>query len=118
MISLQFRQVSICNLLALSISDFRLSTTFSVTSLDLLQDNFLLVVAGYGDRRNIYQIDLRSGAMISLLTSATFDPVAVAFDPVERTVYWTDFKQKLIGKKSFDGSQRGPVIILNDPSGI
>lgn len=90
--------------------------TFSVTSLDL-QDNFLLVVAVYRNRSNIYQIDLRLGAMISLLPTTTFSPVAVAFDPVERVVYWTDFNKYSIGKKSIDGSQRGPVIIFNDPSG-
>ena len=91
--------------------------TFSVISLDLVQDNFLVVAIANGDKGNLYQIDLRSGAMNPLLTTTTFRPEAVAFDPVEKIVYWTDVEQQMIVKTRVDGNQRNSMPILNDSTG-
>lgn len=90
---------------------------FFVTSLDLVQDNFLVVASAHGDIGNLYQIDLRSGAMTPLLRTTSFRPVTVAFDSVERVVYWTDVQQRLIGKAKLGESQRNSLIIFKDSNG-
>ena len=68
-------------------------------------------------RRNIYQIDLDSGAVIPLLATRPISPTALAFDPVDKVLYWTDVNQGLIGKDRLDGSRRNTTIIFRDPNG-
>ena len=51
---------------------------------------------------NIYQVDATSGATAQLLPfGAASQPLAVAYDPVARSIYWTDGIYRAIIRYSF-----------------
>ena len=64
------------------------------------RDNFLIVAAS--SRHNLYQVGVnqQSGMFPLLRPSITAKPVAVAFDPVNRDVYWSDVDMRRIAKFS------------------
>lgn len=101
-----------CLILLGSIAFSLLMRIQQASAQDLVQDNFLVVASAHGDIGNLYQIDLRSSAMTPLLRTTSFRPVTVAFDSVERVVYWTDVQQRLIGKAKLGESQRNFLIIF------
>jgi len=72
----------------------------SIYNSEPFQDNFLLAVDNGGFSEGLYQINVSSGLVKQLLASRPANPVAVAFDPATRSIYWTDVQLKLINKYS------------------
>ena len=64
-----------------------------------IQDDFLIVACT--NRVNLYQLGVNQSEMYPVLPpSSTAKPVAVAFDPVNRDVYWSDVDMRRIAKFS------------------
>ena len=61
-----------------------------------------------------------SGSLTSLPLSALSRPVALAYDPVEDRVYWTDVSRKTISRSFINGSSQEVVIEtkLQSPKGL
>ena len=65
---------------------------------------------------NIYQVDASSGATAQLLPFGTaYFPLAVAYDPVAKLIYWTDaVRDATINKYSL--ITNSSTVIYRDPS--
>jgi len=65
--------------------------------------------------KNLYQVDATTGATAQLLPfgAATF-PVALAYDPVAKLVYWSNYGPPTINKYSF--LMNSSTEIYRDPS--
>ena len=62
-------------------------------------DNSFIVADTY--MRNIYQVDLTSGATGQLLPfGMAFNPIALAYDSTAKLVYWTDVTAHTINRYS------------------
>lgn len=81
--------------------------------LGAVQDSFLLVAG----RPYLYKIDLDSDSAISLLTMPRPGLLAVAYDPVEMDIYWTDNEEGLIGKNNLNAIGQNSTIIFDNPTG-
>ena len=79
-------------------------------TIELLSDNFL-IVADSG-RRNLIQIGLDSGQMVLILPVKLTAPIAVAYDSINRVVYWTDVAQRSIGKFALSGATTNSIQAL------
>jgi len=76
-------------------------------------DNFFIVADGY--LRNLYQVDASSGATAQLLQfGAASHPVAVAYDPTAKLIYWTDVIDHTINRYSL--LTNSSSVIYRDPS--
>jgi len=65
--------------------------------------------------RNIYQVDITSGATAQLLLFGTAtSPVALAYDSTAKSVYWTDVAAHTINRYSLLTNRS--VVIYQDPS--
>jgi len=68
------------------------------------------------DLRNIYQVDITSGAMGQLLPFGTAtDPIALAYDSTAKSVYWTDVAAHTINRYSL--LTNSSTVIYRDPTG-
>jgi len=64
---------------------------------------------------NIYQVDAADGRTAQLLPFGVADhPVAVAYDPTSKSIYWTDYIHHTIFKYSLTTNTNSVVYI--DPS--
>ena len=76
-------------------------------------DNFFIVADKY--MRNIYQVDATSGATGQLLPfGAASNPLAVAYDPAAKFVYWTDESSHTVNRYSL--TTNSSTVIYRDPS--
>jgi len=67
--------------------------------------------------RNLYQVDPVTGATAQILPSGTVsNPIAVAYDPIARIIYWTDVQLHTINRYSF--VTNNSFVIYRDPSNI
>ena len=65
--------------------------------------------------RNIYQVDITSGATGQLLPFGTASsPVALAYDSTAKLVYWTDVAAHTINRYSL--LTNSSTVIYRDPS--
>ena len=65
--------------------------------------------------RNLYQVDAISRATARLLPfNAAFNPIALAYDPTARVVYWTDVALHTINRYSLITNTSS--VIYHDPS--
>jgi len=76
-------------------------------------DNSFIVADSY--LRNIYQVDLTSGATAQLLPFGTASaPAALAYDSTAKLLYWTDVATHTINKYSL--LTNSSVVIYRDPA--
>jgi len=65
--------------------------------------------------RNIYQVDIATGATAQLLPfGAAYNPIALAYDSTAKLVYWTDVSTHTINKYSLRTNRS--TVIYRDPS--
>ena len=69
---------------------------------EMVQDNFLLIADS--TKRGIFQIDLSAGSVWKIPLVRQKRPIAVAFDPLDSKIYWTDVREKLIQSSNLDGT--------------
>jgi len=71
----------------------------------VVYDNFLLFVDG--PQGKLFQMALNGTTVLELpASSKPQNPVAVDFDPVTQTVYWTDIESRTIRRAAINGSNR------------
>jgi len=76
-------------------------------------DNFFIVADAH--LSNVYQVDASSGATAQLLPfGAASWPLAVAYDPAARLIYWTDRIYHTINRYSL--LTNTSTVIYRDPS--
>ncbi|KAK2173115.1 hypothetical protein NP493_903g01036 [Ridgeia piscesae] len=88
-------------------------------STDKAQDNFLLVADS--GRKGLYKLDLSGGNARRISLSRQTNPIAVAYDPVESKIYWTDVADKHIKRSNLDGTHEELIKSLHSrsvPDGI
>ena len=76
--------------------------TLCLFFVDKVQDNFLLVADS--GRKGLYKLDLSGGNARRISLSRQTNPIAVAYDPVESKIYWTDVADKHIKRSNLDGT--------------
>jgi len=62
---------------------------------------------------NLYQIDLSSGSTWKLPLRHVVYPVAVAYNPVDQKVYWTDLKADNIKRSHLNGTEEEVITLLH-----
>ena len=77
----------------------------------LVEDNFLVVVDT--DDKSLYQIDLSDGSSWKLPLTEMVYPVAVAYNPVDARVYWTDVNANVMKRTYLNGTEEEVVAILS-----
>ena len=77
----------------------------------MVEDNFLIVVNS--DDKSLYQIDLSDGSSWKLPLTEMVYPVAVAYNPVDARVYWTDVSADHIKRSFLNGTEEEVVAILS-----
>ena len=76
-------------------------------------ENYFIVADEY--LGNIYQVDASSGATAQLLPFGTAShPVAVAYDPTAKLIYWTDAIDHTINRYSL--LTNSSTVLYRDPS--
>jgi len=71
----------------------------------VVHDNFLLFVDG--PQGKLFQMALNGTTVLELpASSKPQNPVAVDFDPVTSTVYWTDIESRTIRRAALNGSNQ------------
>jgi len=76
-------------------------------------DNFFVVADSL--LRNVYQLDAVSGATAQLLPFGTASlPLAVAYDPSSKVVYWTDGVYHTINRYSLETNTS--TVVYRDPA--
>jgi len=71
----------------------------------VVHDNFLLFVDG--PQGKLFQMALNGTAVLELpASSKPQNPVAVDFDPVTKSVYWTDIESRTIRRAALNGSNK------------
>ena len=68
----------------------------------MVQDNFLLVTDSVND--GLFQVDLSTGSGLKIPLSQQTNPIAIAYDPMDSKIYWTDVQDKVIKRSNLDGS--------------
>jgi len=66
--------------------------------------------------KNLYQVDANSGATAQLLPfgDASY-PIGLAYDPVDKLIYWNDFWDSTVNRYSF--LMNSSIVIYRDTSG-
>ena len=77
----------------------------------LVPDNFLLVADSR--EHGIFQIDMSTGSAWKIPLSHQSNPIAVAYDPLDSKIYWTDVKDKVIKIASLNGTAEEVFISLH-----
>ena len=77
----------------------------------LVQDNFLLVVDSL--EHGVFQIDLAAGSAWKIPLSLQSNPIAVAYDPLDSKIYWTDVMDKLVKRANLNGTAEEVVNSLH-----
>jgi len=68
-------------------------------------DNFLLFVDG--PQGKLFQMALNGTTVLELpVSSPPQNPVAVDFDPLTQTVYWTDIESRTVRRAAINGSNQ------------
>lgn len=71
----------------------------------VVYDNFLLFVDG--PQGKLFQMALNGTTVLELpVSSKPQNPVAVDFDPLTRTVYWTDIESRTVRRATLNGSHQ------------
>jgi sugar lactone lactonase YvrE len=73
--------------------------------------NFILSADGY--MQEIYRMDIESGSYSAIPNQNIFNPVAIAFDPTSRQVFYSDVKLSQIRKTNIDGTGMTVIKQLN-----
>ena len=76
-----------------------------------MHDNFLLVADSVN--HGLFQIDLSGATVWRIPLSFLVYPVAVAYDPLDSKVYWTDGLEKRIKRSNLDGTVEEVVYPLD-----
>ena len=70
-----------------------------------MRDNFLLFVDG--PQGKLFQMALNGTTVVELpASSKPQNPVAVDFDPLTQTVYWTDIESRTVRRADLNGSNQ------------
>ncbi|CAL1546616.1 unnamed protein product [Lymnaea stagnalis] len=77
-------------------------------------DNFLLMNDAY--QKQIFQMSLVTAVVGAVNLFPTHEPVALAYDPYEFRVYWSDNKQNIVKQATMDGHNEKIVLYLNNGS--
>lgn len=77
-------------------------------------DNFLLLNDAY--QKQIFQMSLVTAVVGAVNLFPTHEPVALAYDPYEFRVYWSDNKQNFVKQATMDGHNEKIVLYLNNAS--
>ncbi|CAH1788963.1 unnamed protein product [Owenia fusiformis] len=67
-----------------------------------MDDNFIILVDTFQD--SVFQIDANDPNNYRLVTKTGSNPVAIAYDPVDKRIYFTDVDEKTIRSVGLDGS--------------
>ena len=71
----------------------------------VVYDNFLLFVDG--PQGKLFQMALTGSTVLELpVSSKPQNPVAVDFDPVTQSVYWTDIESRTVRRATLNGSNQ------------
>ena len=62
---------------------------------------------------NLYQIDLSDGSSWKLPLRDVMHPVAVAYNPVDHKVYWTDPQADNIKRSHLNGTEEEVIALLH-----
>ncbi|KAI0239136.1 hypothetical protein LSAT2_010114 [Lamellibrachia satsuma] len=84
------------------------------SGIGLTEDNFL-VVADIGNK-GLYLIDLSDGSSEAISLTAVTHPIAVAYNPVDTRVYWTDVKYDTIKRAYLNGTEEEGIALLHSGS--
>ena len=77
----------------------------------VVHDNFLLFVDG--PQGKLFQMALNGTTVLELpVSSKPQNPVAVDFDPLTRTVYWTDIESRTVRRAALNGSNQETFLQL------
>ena len=94
---------------------YRVYNTLNAILTGPLPDANMSVIVADSYLRNIYQVDITSGATAQLLPIGTAsNPIALAYDSTAKLVYWTDVAAHTINRYSL--LTNSSTVIYRDPS--
>ncbi|BFZ06046.1 hypothetical protein BsWGS_09085 [Bradybaena similaris] len=79
-----------------------------------VMDNFLLVNDAY--QRQIFQVNLKTAVVEAVDLPPSHEPIALAYDPFEVKVFWSDNKANVIKEATIDGRYEKTVMLMTNAS--
>lgn len=76
----------------------------------MYSDNFVLVADAY--QKQIFQVGIYESRISAVSLSEHFRPIALDYDPIRQTIYWTDNEAKTLKRADLDGGAEITIRLL------